>query len=179
MGQDSTDFILAPHETKKFVFKGDSTSHSRYFEITAQESSSIADIATAFFYYFVLDDRSQLSTGSAPSVKSDSLIFSVEYNSMTNVGYAICPTYNSGTPFQIELSIFDRNGILVAEENIDFIGYFSEFISQRFPVIQSQSPFIGYVLVESQRNIGLEVLRMDSDPRWFLFTSTPPDNQVH
>jgi len=176
-GMDYAALDLKPKETRKMVFRGDSTTRSGYLEIYGWGSSSSSDIAIAYFYNFYRGGVLASTTGSGPSAWDTKLIFAVERDLSKGIdtGYAWCP-FIVTSPFQIKLSLYDVDGNVVQSKTVTFAGHLAEFVSQTFANLPAV--FIGHMLIESQSLIALEVLRIESSETGFLLTSTPADDYV-
>lgn len=174
-GTDGANLTIGPKGTFKIVLRGDATTRTGYLELNSTGSSSTLDIAVAYFYNFYSSGILTNTTGSPESKWDKKFIFTVERSAGVDTGFAWSPRITTSA-FQVKLTLIDANGNQVASKTVDFTGQKAEFISQTFPTMPAN--FLGHVLVESQSYICLEVLRMETTPTGFLFTSTPADDYV-
>jgi hypothetical protein len=74
------------------------------------------------------------------------------------------------------LYLTDESGIgrLYASKTFPYSGHAAQFITEIFPEI-SLANFKGFLKLDAEYNVFLEVLRLDSTESGFLLTSTPPD----
>jgi hypothetical protein len=166
--------IIADHQSANIVLRGDSITRTGDLEIEPLENSNtnLNYLAISYFYVFKENAVTKTSTGSGSSSRGKLLFFPVErmVRDKTDIGYAISPI--SGTPpFQVLITGYLWNGIMVGSKSVNYTGHMSELFSRTFPDLRDD--FLGHVIISSEQTVCGEVLRMEITAITFLLTSTP------
>lgn len=175
MGYDYVLVTIPSYGTTRLVFEGDEQTRAGYLKITAMSGTSNSNLLTSYFYTYVdATGRTLTMTGSGPSldVTSGKVVFPVEVRQGVDTGYALCPYVTWGeTSTSLRIRLYDANGEKRHEATMTYEGHIAEFVSQRFGVKE----FMGLMEIEQVGNwyLGLEVLRMEYGPGWFLLTNVP------
>ena len=176
-GKESVKIDVAPRGLLKLRFTGDGTTRAGYLEIDADSTYSELNVAVSYFYEFRKAGELQDTIGSPESALGKKFVFAVEKTDAIDTGFAWCPSsrYNS-TPFRIDLLLYDQNGSIPRLKTVTFTGHQAQFVTEVFTDLPST--FVGYLVIESQNDLYLEVLRIEKTPTGFQLTSTPADNYV-
>ncbi len=171
-GSTSFDISLGPKATRKFVLAGDDTTRSGY--LTIQSSTSINNIATAFFYNYIVGNQLIDSIGVPPSYEGRAFTFAAEKSASVNTGLAYVSSVKTGFP--IKFTLFDGVGRQVQQVTLNYDGQSARFFTGPgggiFPGIADG--FVGSLVVESDQNLCMTVLRMENTPDGVQYTSFPP-----
>jgi hypothetical protein len=163
-----TPISLAPRETKKFVLTGGATTVSAGLEIFGNPGFPTSRIAVAYFFNYLENGNLVDSIGVPKGQAAKRFIFPVERSPSVNTGIAIRRRANQGSS-SISMGLFDARG--VQEQSVVFlIG--ARFLTELFTL---PSEFLGSVVVESQDEFYLVVLRLETTQTGFQLTSVPAD----
>jgi len=184
-GQDSFNIVVAPYTTTKVVLTGDNTVpvQSGYLFMWGTATSSAYDVSISYFYEYYKDGKLMMSNGSIESAQHTTFYFPLEYSTTAsggvNTGIAWAPEIST-TPSQFNMTatlyLTDASGTgrQYASKTFPYSGHAAQFITDMFPEL-SGAAFKGFLKLQADFNVFLEVLRIDSTDSGFLLTSTPPD----
>jgi hypothetical protein len=153
---------------------GDSgTTQSGYLDIET-DSGYEWDIAVSYAYEVRSAGVLLESVGSSQSAGSWKFTFAVEKAAVRNTAFAWCPASRSSTsPFNVMLTLSDSSGAVVRQKTVVFNGHQAQLVDQIFTDLPES--FLGYLSIQSDKYIYLEVLRVEQTPTGFQFTWVPPD----
>ena len=163
-GASSFTLDLEPRQTRKLVFEGsEEQAVAGWLTLTADTGFDRNDVATAFFYNLVQEDRLIDSTGVTPAQPSRVFVIPVERTADGNTGMAFRNVVS-----QLELSLYDDSGNLIetARASND-----AKFIDQFFTAVPEG--FSGSVQAESSSSFFVTVLRLGFTDDGFQLTSIP------
>ena len=163
-GASSFTLDLEPRQTRKLVFEGsEEQAVAGWLTLTADTGFDRNDVATAFFYNLVQEDRLIDSTGVTPAQPSRVFVIPVERTADGNTGMAFRNVVS-----QLELSLYDDSGNLIetARASND-----AKFIDQFFTAVPEG--FSGSVQAESSSSFFVTVLRLEFTDDGFQLTSIP------
>lgn len=176
-GMDAANFSLNPHASGKYRITGDSVTRSGDLEIDGEVGFSTLDIAVSYFYEVRSNGVLMDTVGDSPSAWGDGFALAVEKTATVNTGLAWCPSWRfSSNVFLLNLTLYDQDGNVARQKSVTFNGHAAQFIDQIF--IDLPASFRGYLRIDAQDYIYLTVLRMESTPTGWQFTSTPADDYV-
>ena len=185
-GQPSFSITVHGNATTKVVLTADDglPVQSGYLFMWGTGGSSAYDVSIAYFYEYVQAGKLTVSNGSIESAEHTTFYFPVEYSpvkagSGVNTGIAWAPEITT-TPKQFNITatlyLTDESGTgrVYGSKTLPYTGHAAQFVSEVFPELNG-AEFRGYVEVQAEYNLFLEVLRIDFIDNGFLLTSTPPD----
>jgi hypothetical protein len=184
-GQAYFNSAVPAYTTVKVVLTGDDAVpvQGGYLFMWGTGTSSAYDVSISYFYEYYQNGKLMMSNGSIESAPHTTFYFPLEYSTtasgVVNTGIAWAPEIST-TPnvFNMTATLYltDESGIgrLYASKTFPYSGHAAQFITEIFPEI-SAAGFKGFLKLQADYNVFLEVLRIDSTDSGFLLTSTPPD----
>jgi hypothetical protein len=184
-GQDSFSIRVPAYTTIKVVLTGDDAVpvQGGYLFMWGTGGSLAYDVSIAYFYKCHRDGKLTLSTGSIEGAPHTTFYFPLEYSTTAsgtvNTGIAWAPEIST-TPAQFNMTatlyLTDSSGVgrPYASKTFPYSGHAAQFITEIFPEV-SGAGFKGFLQLQADYNVFLEVLRLDSSDSGFLLTSTAPD----
>lgn len=172
-GESEIAVNLGPSATVQFLMQSSQGPFSGWFEIEGNPGSSVASIASGFYYRVEESGRLIAATGLVPATAARSVRFPVRKDLYANTGMAIREGHN------LSLSLFDSQGMLV--DSVLLSNGRALFFDELFDDISNN--FLGSVEVSAGVGFFITVLRQEfdrDDPGRFQITSiqaTPvPEN---
>jgi hypothetical protein len=180
-GQASVNIVVPGYTTTRVVLTGDDAVpvQTGYLFMWGTGPSSAYDVSISYFYEYYRDGKLALSNGSIESAPHTTFYFPLEYSAGVNTAIAWAPEIST-TPKEFNMTatlyLTDKSGVgrPYASKTFPYSGHAAQFVTEIFPEL-SNADFKGFLKLEAQYNVFLEVLRMDSTDSGFLLTSTPPD----
>jgi hypothetical protein len=184
-GSASFSTVVPAYTTIKVVLTGDDAVpvQSGYLFMWGTNGSSAYDVSISYFYEYYKDGKLMMSNGSIEGAAHTTFYFPLEYSKsasgIVNTGIAWAPEIST-TPqaFNITATLYltDASGLgrQYASKTFPYSGHAAQYITDIFPDI-SLAAFKGFLELQVDYNVFLEVLRVDSTDSSFLLTSTPPD----
>jgi hypothetical protein len=130
-----------------------------------------------------VDGKLAMSNGSIEGAPHTTFYFPLEHSAAAsagvNTGIAWAPSIDL-TPKQFNMTatlyLTDKSGVgqPYASKTFPYSGHDAKFITDIFPELNG-TDFKGFLKLQADYSVFLEVLRMDSNQSGFLLTSTPPD----
>jgi len=184
-GQDNFTIAVPAYTTIKVVLTGDDAVpvQSGYLFMWGTGASSAYDVSISYFYEYYKDGKLMMSNGSIEGAPHTTFYFPLEYSTTAsgtvNTGIAWAPeisTTPNGFNMTATLYLTDQSGVgrPYASKTFPYSGHAAQFITEIFPEV-NVGAFKGFIKLQADFNVFLEVLRMDSTESGFLLTSTPPD----
>ena len=173
-GSSSFDVYLNADATQKFVLTSNAGVEVGYLQILGQNGDQITDIAPSFFYNVVANGHLVDSIGAPSSVPGRRFLCPVEQTQGVDTGFAWAPA-SALSGFPINLTLYDSNGNLIRSQTVTFNGHLAQFFHEAFDNFPGS--FVGKVLIESQEDIHLTVLRLNWTQSGFQLTSVPPTSE--
>jgi hypothetical protein len=190
-GQDYTaqgyfNVAVPAYTTIKVVVTGDDAvpPQSGYLFMWGTGASLAYDVSISYFYEYYQNGKLMVSNGSIEGAPHTTFNFPLEYSTtasgVVNTGIAWAPeistTPNNGFNITATLYLTDASGIgrLYGSKTFPYSGHAAQYITEIFPEL-SGADFKGFVRLQADYNVFLEVLRIDLTGSSFLLTSTPPD----
>ena len=184
-GKASFNIAVPAYTTTKVVLTGDDAVpvQSGYLFMWGTGGSSAYDVSISYFYEYYKDGKLMNSNGSIEGAAHTTFYFPLEHSTTAsgavNTGIAWAPeisTTPNGFNMTATLYLTDESGMgrLYASKTFPYSGHGAQFITEIFPEI-SGADFKGFLQLQAEYNVFLEVLRIDSTQSGFLLTSTPPD----
>jgi hypothetical protein len=159
------------------------TVQTGYLFMWGTGASSAYDVSISYFYEYYQGGKLMMSNGSIEGAPHTTFYFPLEHSTTAsgtvNTGIAWAPEISTTLPqFNMKATLYltdaSGNGALYASKTIIYSGHAGQFITDIFPELSSAS-FNGFLELQADSNIFLEVLRVDTTESGFLLTSTPPD----
>jgi hypothetical protein len=184
-GQSSFNIVVPAYTTTKVVLTGDDTVpvQTGYLFMWGTGTSSAYDVSISYFYEYYQAGKLMMSNGSIEGAPHTTFYFPLEYSTTAsgtvNTGIAWAPEIST-TPKQFNMTatlyLTDESGVgrLYAAKTFAYSGHAAKFVTEIFPEVGVAS-FKGFLVLQADYNVFLEVLRLDSTESGFLLTSTPPD----
>jgi hypothetical protein len=173
-GSSSFDVYLAPNATQKFVLTSKTDVSVGYLRITGKAGARISDISSSFFYDVSVNGQLIDSIGIPFGVPSRQFVCPVERNGEALTGFAWAPA-SPESGFPIRLALYDSNGTLIRSVTVSFEGHAALFFHEVFDSFPDN--FVGKVVVDSEEEIHLTVLRLCWTQAGFQLTSVPPSSK--
>ena len=181
-GQAYFNIAVPAYTTVKVVLTGDDSGPAQtgYLFMWGTGSSLSSDVSIAYFYEYYSGGKLMNSTGSIAGAPHTTFYFPLEYSrNSVNTGMAWAPEISTTPPqFNTTATLYltDGSGVgrLYGSKTFPYSGHVAQFITDIFPEL-SVASFKGFLKLQADYNIFLEVIRMDSTASSFLLTSTPPD----
>ena len=172
-GSTTFDISLAAGGTAKFILTGDASARAGYLLLAGKTGFSTTGIAVAFFYNAAdLAGRLLDSVGTPAAPVAKAFVFPVEKTATVNTGLAFAP---SGviTPFDIAVTLLNPTGAQVQRKIVPYTGQHASFFTQIFDGVPDG--LLGQMLIQSQANIFLTVLRAEIAAGGLQLTAVPAE----
>jgi hypothetical protein len=182
-GQSSFNIAVPAYTTTKVVLTGDDAVpvQTGYLFMWGTGTSSAYDVSIAYFYEYYQGGQLMMSNGSIEGAPHTTFYVPLEYSTTAsgtvNTGIAWAPEISTTSPqFNIKATLYltDVSGTRSYTKTIPYSGHAALFITEIFPEVAVTS-FKGFLELQADNNVFLEVLRLDTTESGFLLTSTPPD----
>jgi hypothetical protein len=167
------------YDTARLEITSNSGIQSGWLEFYGDGASFSYDVAVSLFYQYYQDGKLTATVGSGESESSNVFYVPIERSATANTGIAWAPDWITSS-FTIKFTLYQNGGAgatVYGTKSLDYSGQKAKFIDddELFPTLKSLGSFRGFMKIESQENIYLQVMRMDKTADSFLYTSTPPD----
>jgi hypothetical protein len=178
-------YVTVPaYTTIKLVLTGDdAAAQTGYLFMWGTSGSLSSDVSISYFYEYYVNGKLAMSNASIPGAPRTTFYFPLEHSGTAsagvNTGLAWAPEVTT-TPKQFNMTatlyLTDKTGLgqLYAAKTFAYSGHTAQYITDMFPEL-SGADFKGFLKLDAEYNVFLEVLRVDATDTGFLLTSTPPD----
>jgi hypothetical protein len=169
------------YDTARLELTSNSGMQTGWLEYYGDGGSSSSEVAVSLFYQFYAGGKLTMTVGGGESEWGDTFYIPIERSASVNTGMAWAPSWSWDTaPFPIIFTLYrasESGGTVYGTKILDYSGQTAKFIDNDdlFPTLKLLENFRGFLKIESQEYIYLDVMRMDVTADGFLFTSTPPD----
>ena len=173
---NSSEFALelGPGCSQKHVIGGDAQVRAGYLRIDATEGSP-QSISVSMFYNFIQAGGLMDSTATPSGSASRKYWVTVEKSTSINTGFAWVGTGEANGSFKIHLALCNAAGQVIQYRTQLYEGHSSRFFAGPDGIFQGvPDGFVGGVIVDSEQDIFLTVLRLESTAGGFQLTSIPP-----
>ncbi|MEJ2080523.1 MAG: hypothetical protein P8Z74_21445 [Acidobacteriota bacterium] len=175
-GSTGFGISLGPRATQKYVLKGSDQAQTGYLQMVTKTGPANA-VAASFFYNFIQNDQLLDSTGTDGGEAKKKFWFPVEKTETANTGFAFAAGTESES-FAITLTLFDEEGTQVGQQVSPYAGHMARFFAGPDGIFPSvPDGFVGALLVSSEHEIVLTVLRLEMTVGGFQLTSVPPADE--